>query len=82
MEVIEKGIIFLLTRFWRWMLQPAFDWHYQLVHHDLWDWDIPTHPILTTITKDGKKRRCCGTVNQAGIYFYVQQGNGQTHSSY
>ena len=29
-------------------------WHYQLVHHGLWDMDIPCAPILTDITVDGK----------------------------
>lgn len=30
-------------------------WHYQLVHHDLWDYDTPNAPKLMTITKGGKK---------------------------
>ena len=25
-------------------------WHFQLVHHDVWDYDIPAHPILADIT--------------------------------
>ena len=29
-------------------------WHYQLVHHGLWDMDIPSAPILVNITVDGK----------------------------
>ena len=29
-------------------------WHYQIVHHDLWDYDLPTAPILADITVDGK----------------------------
>jgi quinoprotein glucose dehydrogenase len=29
-------------------------WHYQVVHHDLWDFDIPQAPKLMTIHKDGK----------------------------
>ncbi len=29
-------------------------WHYQLVHHGLWDMDIPCAPILADITVDGK----------------------------
>ena len=29
-------------------------WHYQLVHHGLWDMDIPCAPILTDITVDGR----------------------------
>jgi quinoprotein glucose dehydrogenase len=29
-------------------------WHYQLVHHDVWDYDMPPHPILINLTVDGK----------------------------
>lgn len=30
-------------------------WHYQIVHHDIWDYDNTTAPILTDITVDGRK---------------------------
>jgi quinoprotein glucose dehydrogenase len=30
-------------------------WYYQTVHHDIWDYDNPTAPILTDITVDGRK---------------------------
>ena len=30
-------------------------WHFQTVHHGLWDWDIPTQPNLVTITVDGRR---------------------------
>lgn len=30
-------------------------WHYQLTHHDVWDRDIPTAPILADITVDGRR---------------------------
>jgi len=29
-------------------------WHYQLIHHDIWDWDNPTAPILVDVTVDGR----------------------------
>ena len=29
-------------------------WYYQTVHHDLWDWDHVTGPILFDVTKDGR----------------------------
>ena len=29
-------------------------WHYQLVHHGIWDFDIPCAPVLVNITVDGK----------------------------
>ena len=31
-------------------------WHYQLVHHGIWDYDIPCAPILADITVDGQAR--------------------------
>jgi quinoprotein glucose dehydrogenase len=30
-------------------------WHYQLVHHDVWDYDNPPHPILIDINVDGEE---------------------------
>ncbi len=29
-------------------------WHYQAVHHDLWDWDHVTGPVLFDVTRDGR----------------------------
>ena len=51
-------------------------WHYQLVHHDLWDWDIPTHPILATITKDGKKTDVAVQVTKHGFIFMFDRETG------
>ena len=51
-------------------------WHYQLVHHDLWDWDIPTHPILTTITKDGKKTDVVVQLTKQGFIFMFNRVTG------
>lgn len=30
-------------------------WHYQAIHHDLWDLDMPCAPILTTLRRDGRR---------------------------
>ena len=30
-------------------------WHQQLIHHDIWDYDMPAHPILIDITVDGQR---------------------------
>ena len=51
-------------------------WHYQLVHHDLWDWDIPTHPILATINKDGKKTDVAVQVTKHGYIFMFDRVTG------
>lgn len=29
-------------------------WHYQLIHHDIWDWDLPAAPVLIDLA-DGRK---------------------------
>jgi len=29
-------------------------WHFQMIHHDIWDWDNPTAPILIDVTIDGE----------------------------
>ncbi len=29
-------------------------WHFQTIHHDLWDWDLPSQPILVEVVRDGK----------------------------
>jgi quinoprotein glucose dehydrogenase len=29
-------------------------WHYQLVHHDIWDWDVPTPPLLANVEVEGR----------------------------
>src|SRR5207247_1812068 len=29
-------------------------WHFQVVHHDLWDYDVPAQPVLVNVTREGK----------------------------
>ena len=37
-------------------------WHFQIVHHDVWDYDLPAAPILGDITVDGRRsRRWCSS---------------------
>jgi quinoprotein glucose dehydrogenase len=31
-------------------------WHFQTVHHDVYDYDLPGHALLATIRKDGRER--------------------------
>jgi quinoprotein glucose dehydrogenase len=52
-------------------------WHFQEVHHDLWDWDDPTPPILATITKDGKKVDVAVQTTKQGFIFMFDRVTGQ-----
>jgi quinoprotein glucose dehydrogenase len=45
-------------------------WYYQLVHHDIWDWDITTAPLLIDITVDGRKIKAVAQ-NTKQAYTYV-----------
>lgn len=51
-------------------------WHYQFVHHDLWDRDLPTPPALVTITKDGKQVDAVAQVSKQGMVFIFDRENG------
>ncbi|MBI4484619.1 MAG: pyrroloquinoline quinone-dependent dehydrogenase [Acidobacteria bacterium] len=45
-------------------------WHYQLVHHDIWDYDISSPPILMDITSDGRPIKAVVQPTKQG-YLYV-----------
>jgi glucose dehydrogenase len=46
-------------------------WHYQLVHHGIWDNDIPCAPILIDVTVDGKKIKAVAQpTKQAFLYVF------------
>jgi quinoprotein glucose dehydrogenase len=52
-------------------------WHYQLVHHGLWDHDIPSAPILMDITVDGKLVKAVGQPTKQGWLYVFDRTNGQ-----
>lgn len=45
-------------------------WHYQLVHHDIWDWDVAAPPILLDVTVGGRKIKAVAQVTKQA-YTYV-----------
>lgn len=52
-------------------------WHYQLVHHDIWDRDLPAPPNLLTIHKDGKKIDVVAQVTKSGHVFVFDRDTGE-----
>jgi quinoprotein glucose dehydrogenase len=49
-------------------------WHYQLVHHGMWDMDIPSAPILADITINGKTVKALAqTTKQALLYVFNRE---------
>jgi quinoprotein glucose dehydrogenase len=52
-------------------------WHYQLVHHDLWDYDLPAPPNLITIKHDGKEIDAVTQITKMGMVFIFDRETGK-----
>ena len=52
-------------------------WYYQLVHHDLWDNDIPCPPNLVTVKHDGKMVDAVVQTTKDGLVYVLDRENGQ-----
>jgi len=49
-------------------------WHFQFIHHGIWDWDIPTAPMLLDITVDGREIKAVAQVTkQAWTYVFDRE---------
>ncbi|WP_245804111.1 pyrroloquinoline quinone-dependent dehydrogenase [Chryseolinea serpens] len=54
-----------------------YKWHFQTVHHDLWDYDLPAPPNLVTIKKDGKDIDAVAQVTKHGFVFVLDRDTGK-----
>lgn len=52
-------------------------WHYQTVHHDLWDYDNPSAPVLATVSDKGKKRDVVVQLTKMGLTFVLDRDTGE-----
>ena len=52
-------------------------WHYQLIHHEMWDYDIPAAPILLDLNVNGKKIKALAQVNKSAFTFVFDRTNGK-----
>ena len=52
-------------------------WHYQIVHHDVWDYDLPAPPVLADITVAGKKIPAVVQVTKMGFAFVFDRVTGK-----
>ena len=52
-------------------------WHYQLVHHDLWDYDLASSPVLGDITVDGKPIKAVMQITKHGFLFVFDRVTGE-----
>jgi quinoprotein glucose dehydrogenase len=54
-----------------------YKWHFQVVHHDLWDFDLPPGPGLVDIVKDGRKIPALAQVGKSGYMFILDRTTGK-----
>ena len=52
-------------------------WHFQAVHHGLWDYDFPTHPNLVDIIVDGRAIKAIAQVSKQGFVYTFDRVTGE-----
>jgi quinoprotein glucose dehydrogenase len=52
-------------------------WHYQLIHHGIWDYDIPAAPILLDLNVDGKPIRAVAQVTKQAFTYVFDRVTGR-----
>jgi len=52
-------------------------WHFQGLHHDLWDRDFPAAPALVTVTRDGRKVDAVAQITKTGHVYVFERTTGK-----
>ena len=52
-------------------------WHFQVVHHGIWDWDLPAAPVLLDITVNGQKIKALAQVTKQAFTFVLDRVTGK-----
>jgi quinoprotein glucose dehydrogenase len=53
-------------------------WSFQVVHHDLWDYDVASQPMLVTISQGGKKIPAVAVTTKIGHFFVLDRMTGKS----
>ena len=52
-------------------------WYKQLIHHDIWDYDMPAHPILLDINVNGRPIKAVVQMGKKAFAYVFDRTNGQ-----
>ncbi|RPI64435.1 MAG: pyrroloquinoline quinone-dependent dehydrogenase, partial [Lysobacterales bacterium] len=52
-------------------------WHFQIVHHDLWDYDLPSAGLLTRLEVNGQPRDALVQLTKQGLVFVFDRATGE-----
>jgi quinoprotein glucose dehydrogenase len=54
-----------------------YKWHFQTIHHDLWDWDLPAPPVLFDVTVNGKRIPALAETGKPGLMYILNRETGE-----
>ena len=52
-------------------------WYYQMVHHDIWDYDMPAQPVLITVRRDTRDISAIAQLTKMGFVFILDRLTGK-----
>lgn len=52
-------------------------WHFQAIHHPLWDYDLPTAPILADVTVNGRRRKLLVQLSKQAFAYVLDRETGE-----
>ena len=52
-------------------------WHFQFIHHDVWDWDLPCAPILADVMIDGELRKIVAQPSKQSWLYVFDRVTGE-----
>ena len=52
-------------------------WHYQVIHHDVWDWDFPCAPMLADVVIDGVERKIVAQPSKQAWLYVLDRITGE-----
>lgn len=55
----------------------AYKWHFQIVHHDMWDMDAEAPPTLVDVKRGGKTIPAIAVVSKSGLFFLLDRVTGK-----
>lgn len=53
-------------------------WHFQIIHHDVWDWDLASQPMLVDVTRDGEIIPAVAQLTKHGFIFVFNRETGES----
>ncbi len=58
-------------------LTGQYRWHFQTVHHDLWDLDMPNPPVLVDIEREGRRVPALASIGKSAYVYILNREDGK-----